>query len=363
MKKKLKDDYWDKKATVLEYHSKLINSEGTNNAFTCPDTLNNEEIYNLAVEKVGIINFDEEVKSLGIEDFYKQLSLFDINNGVAIGVFGAIAAFFVDYKGEKIEPKFFSNIDKNHPADYRKGNKHRYYFGHDILNPWQKLPEGFKYPQTANGKTTLVNVGNKTLFDLVADSKCPNFPFFKKVLCVNTLNMIHYVRDMLTTSGLPLPGSSFFTKWDEADNTSGYSSSNIIMDTLGAEYGSLKASDFLSVALMKTLISFYTKATLSKYNLDPNAEKIYQKQISTLAYGSCLIIQMNLLLAQMDKKQKLKKRWHGAKLNLVLLTLFAKNTIQLSYFINKEHKQVISNYDRNIAMLKKELESLESWET
>ena len=350
------DEYWNKKTTILKYDEKLFKDKKSGKVTSKePKIISNEELFVEAQQSIGTFNFNEEVEKLEINDFYFHLSDSNIKISITIGIMGAITAIVTDILGKSIEKtKILSKFDKNHPADYLKGHQHRYSFGHDTFNPFQKLPVGFQYQG--------LDVGGKSLFKMVGERYCPNSPPIQKLFCVIGHNFVHYFRDSLTPDGLPLPGSSIFTKWEEnLVNRCGFSSSNSLMDSLGRELGSVKASDFTSIILMKTLSSFYIKNYTSNKKLSKNAKKIFEKQINTITTSTCLIIQLFLLLFHFSNNPNINKSKNGAKLNLVLLALFTKYVIQLMSYISKEHKELIDYYDKSIDLLNDEMTNIEDW--
>jgi hypothetical protein len=348
------DEYWNKKATILKYDEKIYKEKKSKNPnLKQPKVLSNEDLYNEAHQSIGTFDFNEEIEKLDINNFFCHLSDADIVISIVIGIIGALAAIGTDNLGKPIEGSIFRKFDRNHPADIYEGLFHRYRFGHDTANPFEKLPNGFKFKG--------VDIGGKSLFTLVAETYCPNSPPIQKLFCVFGHNFIHYFRDFITPDGLPLPGSSLFTKWEEnLVKECGFSSSNTLMDSLGRELGSIKASDFTSIIIMKSLSSFYIKKIASK-NLTLNSIKIFEKQINTITISTCLIIQLYLLFFHLSNRTNVNESKKGAKLNLVLLALFAKNVTQLMSYISKEHEEIVDFYDKSIEILNDEICDIEDW--
>jgi hypothetical protein len=349
------DEYWNKKTTILRYDEKLYKDKKSGKINSKePKIISNEDLFEEAQQSIGTFNFNEEVEKLEINDFFCHLSYSNIKVSITIGIMGALTAIVTDMLGKPIEQNIFTKFDKNHPADFMRGQYHRYHYGHDILNPFEKLPKGFQY----HG----VDVGGKSLFKMVGDTYCPNNPPIQKLFSVVGHNLVHYFRDFITPDGLPLPGSSIFTQWENnLVNRCGFSSSNELMDSLGREFGSIKASDFTSIILMKTLSSFFIKKSLSKKHISKNATRIFENQISTITTSTCLIIQLFLLLFHFSDITNVNKSKSGAKLNLGLMALFTKNIIQLISYTSKEHKELIDFYDKSIDLLNDEILNIEDW--
>lgn len=98
----------------------------------------------VSVAQVGSVSFDEELtRRHEVERaFFVHLDQVSISVGVAIGVAGALSAvLFEETAREWEKPPIFSN-DTNHPSDHWTGANHRYVFGHDLLNPTQRLRVG-----------------------------------------------------------------------------------------------------------------------------------------------------------------------------------------------------------------------------
>lgn len=349
------EEYWNKKTTILKYDKKIYEDKKSGkNKLKEPKIITNEELFSEAQKSIGTYNFVEELEKLEINDFFCQLNDSNIKISISIGIMGAVAAIVTDILGKPIEQNIFRKFDQNHPADFMKGQFHRYHFGHDIANPFEKLPKGFQL----HGE----DIGGKSLFKMVGEAYCPNSPPIQKLFCIIGHNFVHYFRDFITPDGLPLPGSSIFTQWEEnLVNRCGFSSSNALMDSLGRELGSIKASDFTSIILMKALSSFYIKKQTINKNLSKKAVKIFEKQINIISTSTCLIIQLFLQLFHFSNRTNVNKIKSGAKLNLILLALFTKHVTQLMYYISKEHKDIIDFYDNSIDLLSDKMTDIENW--
>jgi len=364
-------DFWDKRATILRYHEELyhknVEPESKNKL------VSNEDLYIEALNSTGKFSFSELLEKHEIGNFYHLLTNDQIAISIGIGIFGTVMAAVTDHlsfdnpqvrgkeaknkieefflKGdEKLMRLFNKDYDKViNPADFRSGYRHRYFFGHDPVNMWQKLPEGFLY----KGE----NVGGRTLFDLCADSYGYNIPGFKgqilkPIKAISTL-FSHYLTDLPTHDGIPIPGSSLFTKWEENIlRASGFSSKNQLMDTLGTELGSIRLSDFSSTAVVFVMLKFYHKSIVKQHSLDKSADKILKNQLATIAYGSNVISQLSLFVYGVNLP--------AAKLNHIAAMALLKNCLGLYQNLSKENKKIIHGYNESIETLSSNA-NFESW--
>ena len=79
-----------------------------------------------------------------------------------------------------------------------------------------------------------------------------------KILRIVEHCIVHFLKDFSTSDGLPLLGSSLFTRFEKSvTNSCGYSTSNLVMDILGREYGSINNSDFASIVVIKAFLRLY----------------------------------------------------------------------------------------------------------
>jgi hypothetical protein len=199
------DAYWDQRATNLDYLVKRHTGEIIVDPTTAHLSLDER-----AKMAVGTVDFETMLADLEISTDYRSLNPNDIVVAVCIGIMGVGAAQLTNHYADALEEKFvklhenFKPKDKGpSPLDYRAGGNHRSIFGHDF-NLNQKLPDGYTY----GGQ----DVGGQSVYSLVLKYLESNFPgssglglHLKAILHILT----HYLSDLPTTKGLPLPFSSF----------------------------------------------------------------------------------------------------------------------------------------------------------
>jgi len=265
-------DYWDEKATILTYIESEHEKGGVNEALLAMD---DEHLYRVAKQQVGRIDFDSLTKD--IPDYFTELEKHHISYAIELGILGALIAWYVDKKGKALEdfldnhlpkllekglsPEEYQQYDKNSPFDIKKGYQHRYHLFHDLLLSWQqKVPGDFK----VNGVEIYKIVGKSpdssvSLKELLVKTYSIN----SKTLLQNFIRIVehcivHFLKDFSTSDGLPLLGSSLFTRFEKSvTNSCGYSTSNLVMDILGREYGSINNSDFASIVVIKAFLRLY----------------------------------------------------------------------------------------------------------
>ncbi|WP_110685943.1 hypothetical protein [Salinicola aestuarinus] len=345
------DDYWDKKASALTYMSKAHAGE-VDNVYLA----NSDELYAHAVATVGNIDFNALLTDLEIEDTFEGLTSAHEVIAVAFGIVGVLTTVLVNSKAKWLEEKFLSlhkkfKPDGASPLDYRTGKGHRYIFGHDG-NFFQELPEGYTF--------TGEEVGGKSLYQLVTDYIGANYPgagvFTKHLKAVSHI-FTHYLSDLPTKDGLPLPFTSLFTKWSEdATKASGYSASNPVMDALGREFGTINFADMSSYAVIKLLLTGHHHITFGNVEVAKDEKELHHAQMSTIAYGTALYIQTFLLAIGVNGN-----KIRTAKMNYLIAGPFVLNSTKSVLIATRMHKKVVAQYEESIAMLKNEEVSIEQW--
>ncbi|MGE5404075.1 MAG: hypothetical protein ACM3PP_03965 [Candidatus Saccharibacteria bacterium] len=355
--------YWDERATIAEYHLYLEEHP------TCshiPSVNNSDELLFVATMAVGHIDFDSQTRSL--PDYFVELEEKHIIYAVGLGILGSLVAWEVDRYGKDLEefinnhlpkllenglsPEEYKNYDKNSPFDIKKGNAHRYYLFHDLFGSWfQKVPGDFM----VNGIPIYEIVGKQpgesvNLIDLLCKTYSikENSAFSNVIRIVNHC-IVHILKDIVTSDGLPLPFSSLFTEFKkESLNLCGYRNSNTWMDSWGREYGSIHSSDFASILVMKAVMTLYLK--YGSKNLTKDARLLFEHQLNCIMYATCMIVQLMLLIR--GKSVNPQKNITGGKLNIVMAGLFIKNCINTftllakdDKVINQEYREMINKYD------------------
>lgn len=349
-------DFWDKRATILKYDKALYEGKATPRDSSGENTTEGDALFREACQANGFVSFEDMINQFEIEPYFYDLSRRHLTSAVGFGILGTLIAVLTDEKGECIEDKVHSISDKyvsngvTNPADYKAGAKHRYFFGHDILNPMQKLPAGYLY----KGK----DVGGKTLYNLCVETyglgQAGWMKLIAKPLGFACQMLTHYASDLPTSQGLPLPGSSLFTEWKKnVLNTSGFSAQNDLIDALGEEFGTLHLSDLTSTATIAVLVKSYHHITIRNNELSESAQSILRNQLAVVAYGTGLITQLGISIAGVKRP--------SAKLNLILTVAFLKNTGSLIKTVGQGHKGVLDSYSASIDRLRDPSVSFDEW--
>lgn len=354
-------EYWDKKAAQLTYLSELRSC----NLVVSPDEMN-LSLAEHAQRAVGYVNFEKMLIDLDVDTGYRQLSNADMMVAIGIGFMGVATAYITNLNAEALEKKaltlhkFFKPDGTTSPHDFWPGAKHRTKFGHDF-NLGQKLPEGM----TFGGEP----VGGKSLYQLLLNYIETNYPgsgvlatHFKLVMHVLT----HYLSDLPTNDGLPLPFTSFFTKWKENPmNVSGYGAENPVTDALGKEFGTIHASDMTSYAIMKIMIKGYKAYIFRGSSSSEQDKNLHEAQIGTIAYGSALLIQLLLCLLNAGSGGAVGTAAGAtrmtAKFNYFIVGPFLWNASKSVLIVNKQHGDIMKNYEDSITCLNSSETSFDSW--
>lgn len=345
------DEFWKERNEIINYHKDV------HDGVIDPEEIvpaNNKDLYLIAKQASekhgGFTGFDETE----LEDALYELETVDIQHAIFFGIVGVFAAYVTDYFGKDLEKfidgKLPKDYDKNNPFDFKKGTGHRYDLFHDF-NLLKKIPKDFHIDTYNISVQEFLGISaldpDPTILDLMVKMYCKNKSgFFSKSITIAQRIIGHYSKDFVTPDGLPIPFSSIFTRYiNSMTNICGYSNSNVLMGTLKREYGSLHSSDLASIAIMKALLAVYIKGDKFNY-YTKSSLKIVKNQLNIIAYGTCMILQLLLLL--WGKEKSPKKNIVGGKLNLVLATLFLTNTRSLIVSINKEHRLIMDFYEERI---------------
>lgn len=341
-------EYWDQRATNLDYLVKRHTGEIVVDPTTAHLPLDER-----AKMAVGKVDFESMLADLEISTDYRSLNRADVVIAIGIGFMGVVAAQTTNHYADELEEKFlklhkYFKPKGASPLDYRAGPDHRGIFGHDF-NILQKLPEGFTY----GGQ----DVGGQTVYSMVLKYLESNFPgtsglglHLKAILHILT----HYLSDLPTTKGLPLPFSSFFTEWKENPiRPSGYSASNSLMDALGDEFGTINAADASTYAVMKILLLSYGTYAHRGLETPEDEIKLHKAQLATIAYGTALVVQMVLLLTG--------SLGRTGKLNYLIAGPFLWNSTRSVLLVHKQHRQVMSHYEESLAVLNNSELSFDDW--
>lgn len=351
----MSDDFWDKRATILRRQGKVARGEVGLPRGPAPE--NADALFEVSVREVGLVSFDEELERLGVQrSFFMHMDTLSLGVGAAIGFAGALSAIATERLSQRVEDHpLLQNADgKHHPADYWTGANHRYIYGHDILNPRQGLPDGFLY----RGQ----NVGGRSLLDLVMERFQGTNSLTLRVVKSFLSLSLHYGRDLLTPQGMPLPGSSHFTKWSKSlVNVCGFSSENELMGVLGREFGSLSVGDIAAAALIKVLAKRFAVHRAGQTGLDDGAMELLHKQVRAIAIGTCISLQLAMLLAATATDPAVRKKVAGAKANLILVGMLGMDVFDIWKMVSAADRAVSDHYRRSLTMLRDDSKSFEEW--
>lgn len=373
-------DYWDKKATVLEWQKQTGKKLSTGST--------NQDIYNTAVIDGYNVSWDSLAN--GFPDYFIELSALDTTFAIVIGIYAAnrVAKFTDRIGSEKSEKntgkksleKMLSemkdkNYDKNNPFDLRSGLNHRK-MGHDIFSFAKKSIPGdyVMRDKLGNLRTVADIVGNSnqnefSMSDIInATYGRETNNFFAGIWDKIEHTIFHLAKDIVTPNGVPLPFTELLNEFSKTNNVSGYKVDNKILDYVQNEFVTLRASDLTSTA-------FIASAHLLLYKLKENEWKKFDRdtieatkaQLKVLSYCSCVITQMFLYLFQTQNIQVIKNNKKtkdrktntndGGTLNWVMIALIFKNVGLVFSYQRKTNKPLLSEQQQLIDELLKEQES------
>lgn len=363
-------DYWDKKATVLEWQKqtgKKLSPDSTNQA-----------IYESAI-KDGY-NVSWKTLSDGLPDYFIELSQKDVIFAISIGILTAFTAMLVDRIGsekseketkiksleKRISRMAEKGYDNNNPFDLRSGANHRK-VGHDFFSFNKDTIPGEYIMRDKSGNLRKVAdiVGSSTkekfsMSDLINATYGTNTNNFFSGIWDKIAHTIHHLaKDIVTPNGLPLPFTELLNKFSEANNVSGYKVTNELLDNVQNEFVSLRASDFTSVGFIRFTHSVLYRIKETEWKkFDKNTISATKAQLNVLSYCSCVITQMFLYLFKKENLYTLVDRKtnedDGGTLNWIMISLIIKNVAQVFYYQSKMNKLLLDEQQQIIDELIKE---------
>lgn len=353
------DDFWTRRYTALRYDEAIYHGD-----VKAPvDAVGGDALFEEAAAAVGVVTPEEAAARFDFGPCFHDFEREHVALAVGIGAVGAGVAVLTDLAGPAVEKRI---IDRNvgaearrtgktmaevrsttHPADFRQGAKHRYLFGHDMLNPWQRLPEGFLYGTR--------DVGGRTLADLCAETYgLGDAGLIGRPFGVAMKLLRHYLSDLPTPDGLPLPSSSLFTRWEENVLTaSGFSGRNELMSRLGREFGTVHLSDVSSTAVIWLLVKLSHASLVAGRDLGERANAVLRRQLGVVAYGTGMAMQLGMGVVGANVP--------SAKMNWALAAAFLKNTVQLTRAMGDEHRLVTEGYQASLDRLRDSSVPFDAW--
>lgn len=149
---------------------------------------------------------------------------------------------------------------------------------------------------------------------------------------------MHYAKDVVTQEGLPIVGSSLFTKANEnCENLCGYSFENIFYKKVANELSSYRFSDLNSYLLSKIVVSVYSNAIAKERGFTNKQKKNYKQLMKIVTWTMMIAIQMFLL----DKGVK-----EGGRLNLIVIPELIAGNVSLLQSTIAEHREIMDKYEK-----------------
>jgi hypothetical protein len=303
------------------------------------------------------LNFDQELNQMVLT----KLSREDIAASAMFGILTAFIAQTLDRNGKAIEAFIntlqitdpatgnkisIGDFDTNNVFDIKRGANHRDQLFHSG-NLFKKAPADFVKPDGLSLED-LMGLGKSeySLLEIMIKQYGLSGNFLKIATNVLKIYGIHFIKDIFTPAGIPLPFSDIFTKFTEnSSNVCGYSTSNALYDGFLKEankelhFLNIKASDISS----SVLIGIFTKAYVKI--MHPDLDKKHQKSLvskMTVATSGMLIIsQMLILVVQRKDKGGVID---GGKLNIITAQMLIKNSIKVCVETNKNHNIIMEVY-------------------
>lgn len=339
-------NFFDKEATIKEYFALVPEQDRK-------EVSSYEELYEEALKVVEKQDFEKNVQEQG--DYFHILNENESTIAVLLGILAFAVSREVDAHGTDLEKAFDKVLpkgyDTNNPFDVKEGLGHRI-FGHDpALFGLKNIPADMPIKvKTEDGKRSVIKIGE--FLGVGTDGKVSMWDLIWKFYgnddnkisgVVNCLNhtIVHYVKDLLTPAGLPLPLTTIFEKYKYYDNINAHGimykdSLMQKLDNLGIK---MKASDFAAFFLIESFFAIYCKAnhmdTPSKHDM------------KLIAMGTCISMQMATILLSKELhigKKGIPKMAAGGKLNPILSLAFLKITFQEMHLVHNARKDINKVY-------------------
>lgn len=347
------DNFFDKEATIKEYFS-LIPKEEREPA------KDYEELYQIALKYVKKQSFKENTKEQ--EDYFKEIGEIDGQFAIFVGIIAYLTAYTLDYNGKNIEKSIDKSLEKinknlkgydtNNPFDAKQGVGHRM-FGHDIATFGLKNIPG-DYLIRINGDIVKIGdylgVGTKSkvsMWDLINAFYGKGKPPLKRLFSCFSHIIVHFAKDLFTPAGIPLPFLSLFNKYEKLENgTASYLTyRNSLIKKFDDKHINMKASDFVSYFVIKTLVHFYCDS--KGYN---EKKESFKYDISLISMATCISLQMATIVIG-EASHVGKKGYHpsidGGKVNVLMMSDFFKIAIKDMNMVLKTDKAIKEKYNTN----------------
>ena len=291
-----------------------------------------------------------------------QLSPADLTVCSLLGILTAVSAYMLDFNGKNIEAFLDSksikdpctgkvveikDYDTNNAFDIKRGANHREQLFHSG-NIWKKAPADFVMPDgfsieelIGKGKTDYM------LIEIISAKYGLNGSILKQVADVLKIMGVHFLKDIVTPAGLPLPFSDIFTKFiPTPTNACGYSTKNTLYDGFLKETNkelrmlNIRASDVTSYALIKIFCTTYVKIVYKELN--KAEQKSLENKMIIATSGFLMVSQLLVLCA--GKVNNVGSMVNGGKINPLVATATLKGCISVFYEANQNHQVIMDVY-------------------
>lgn len=274
-------DLLKQQSNYLSVMEKELGLDCLSNIENCNfDTELFEKYNNLAIPSMPNLNFsnwkeiNDEWPRIELELFPRWKSS-DIPMMIIIGFLGGLISYGLHDIFEQLHENWGANSFENgghagQDIDKVRGKKHRFKYGHDILNPFEINWEHY-FP---NGK-------ENSQYNL----------FIKIVAWIK-----HLFQDTFSTEGIPIPGASYFREQIEALFEGMSSNLDIDKYTIYKIFGTLKARDLAGTTFVASAMSIYIYGTEKG-----NDRKFFNYRYTSLTLGA-LLVNISTGLCMPEKK-------------------------------------------------------------
>jgi len=302
-------------------------------------------------------DFESELSGIVITD----LSRADIAVSCLFGILTAISAWQLDSHGKAIEGYIngktikdpvtgekitIKQLDTNNIFDIKRGANHRYQIFH-CGNLFKTAPADFVMPDGMSIEE-LMGMGKSDyrLIELIIKKYGLSGGFMKQASGIVKIMSTHFLKDLVTPAGLPLPFSDIFTKFIiQPSNACGYSTKNLIYDGFLKEVNSqlrflnIRASDVSSFALIKVFCRAYTKVVHPE--LDKRQQKSLEDKMIIAVSGFLLISQLCFLCCGKADTASLV---NGGKINPMIAASVIKSCVNICREAYHNHVIIMEVY-------------------
>lgn len=342
--------FFDKEATIKEYFE-LVPEKDRKSCETY------EELYQEALKHVGKQSFEENTADM--ENYFYELSKDEGTIAVLLGIVAYASARIIDEEGKNIEEAIDEALPKdydvNNPFDAKEGFGHRI-FGHDPATFGIKNIPGDTIIKVKYGDATrkvpvrigeFLGVGTDgkvSMWDLIWKFYGDDADKAAGIMNCIKHSIIHFSKDLFTPAGMPLPFVTLFNKYERFENlnASALQYKDSLIQKCDKLHLQLKASDFVSFFVIESFLRFYCKSK----NLG-DKERGFVQDMKLIAMGTCLSLHMATIVmgdTLLVKKRGNKPIISGGKANVLMMSAFAKISLQEVIMVSKERNAINKAY-------------------